>query len=318
MTLVSPARRTARSAGVLGFAPVVMRPRGDALERHGLAALFLTPGVLLFTLFVMLPMIEAAWYSFYRWDGYGTPTNYVGLRNYLTLFGNSVFHSAMWNTAVVVLVSLLLQLPLALGLAFLIAERFAGSYLFRTIFFLPYILGEVVAGLIWRFVFDGNFGLAAQVSRWLGVEQFYILADPSLALMAIMVVVIWKYFGFHMMIYIAGLQDIPRELREAAAIDGASRWQTASRVVLPMLAPSIKVSVFFAVVGALQLFDVIMPLTGGGPSNTTHTLVTFQYNFGITRMNIGFGSAVGVVLFVLCIGFTLIYRRFVLRDERHA
>jgi raffinose/stachyose/melibiose transport system permease protein len=242
----------------------------------------------------------------------------VGLRNYLTLFGNSVFHSAMWNTAAVVLVSLLIQLPLALGLAFLIAERFPGSYLFRTIFFLPYILGEVVAGLIWRFVFDGNFGLAAQVSRWLGVEQFYILADPNLALMAIMVVVIWKYFGFHMMIYIAGLQDIPRELREAAAIDGASRWQTASRVVLPMLAPSIKVSVFFAVVGALQLFDVIMPLTGGGPSNTTHTLVTFQYNFGITRMNIGFGSAVGVVLFVLCIGFTLIYRRFVLRDERHA
>ena len=274
--------------------------------------------MLLFTLFVMLPMIEAAWYSLYRWNGYGSPTDYVGLRNYATLFGNAVFHSAMWNTMLVVFVSLLVQLPLALGLALLIADRFAGSYLFRTIFFLPYILGEVVAGLIWRFVFDGNFGLAAGIAHWLGVDPPYILADPSLALIAIMVVVVWKYFGFHMMIYIAGLQDIPHEIREAAAIDGANRWHTTTRIVLPMLAPSIKVSVFFSVVGALQLFDVIMPLTGGGPSNTTHTLVTFQYNFGITRMNIGFGSAVGVVLFILCIGFTLIYRRFVLRDRQHA
>jgi raffinose/stachyose/melibiose transport system permease protein len=315
VTLAAPAARSVRAASLHDTAH---RRRNDTLERHGLAALFLTPGVLLFTIFVMLPMIEAAWYSLYRWNGYGSPTDYVGLRNYATLFGNSVFHSAMWNTMLVVFVSLLVQLPLALGLALLIADRFAGSYLFRTIFFLPYILGEVVAGLIWRFVFDGNFGLAAGIAHWLGVDPPYILADPGLALIAIMVVVVWKYFGFHMMIYIAGLQDIPHEIREAAAIDGANRWQTTTRIVLSMLAPSIKVSVFFSVVGALQLFDVIMPLTGGGPSNTTHTLVTFQYNFGITRMNIGFGSAVGVVLFILCIGFTLIYRRYVLRDRQHA
>ncbi len=313
MTLALAAERAAGSGRLARH-----RRSGDALERHGVAALLLTPGVLLFTIFVMLPMIEAAWYSLYRWNGYGTPTDYIGLRNYAILFGNSVFYSAMWNTAIVVAVSLLLQLPLALGLALLIAGRFRLSYLFRTIFFLPYILGEVVAGLIWRFVFDGNFGLAAGVARWLHTDPPYILADPGLALMAIMIVVIWKYFGFHMMIYIAGLQDIPRELREAASIDGATRWQTGMRIVLPLLAPSVKVSVFFSVVGALQLFDVIMPLTGGGPSNTTHTLVTFQYYFGITRMNIGFGSAVGVVLFVLCIGFTLLYRRFVLRDEAAA
>ena len=281
-----------------------MRPRGDALERHGLAALFLTPGVLLFTLFVMLPMIEAAWYSFYRWDGYGTPTNYVGLRNYLTLFGNSVFHSAMWNTAAVVLVSLLIQLPLALGLAFLIAERFPGSYLFRTIFFLPYILGEVVAGLIWRFVFDGNFGLAAQVSRWLGVEQFYILADPNLALMAIMVVVIWKYFGFHMMIYIAGLQDIPRELREAAAIDGASRWQRFRHVTLPMITPTIFFNLVLGIIGALQVFTSAYVATAGGPAYATWFYAVNIYYQAFQYFNMGYAAALSWLFAVLIITLT--------------
>ena len=289
--------------------------RREAVQRNGLAALLLSPAVLLFTVFVVLPMVEAAWYSFYRWNGYGTPTQYVGLRNYWVLLRNGVFSSALLNTAMVVAVSLLVQLPLALGMALLTAKRFMGVNLFRTIFFLPYILGEVVAGLIWRFVFDDSFGLSHAIAAWLQVEPPYILADPDLAIYAILAVVVWKYFGFHMMIYIAGLQDIPREMQEAAAIDGASRFQQLRHITLPMLAPSIRLSVFFAVVGALQLFDLVMPLTGGGPANATHTMVSFQFVFGITRMDIGFGSAVGVVLFVLCVGFTAAFRRVLTRRE---
>jgi len=297
--------------------PGVRRARTErkaALGRNIAAASYLTPAVLLFTMFVVLPVIEAAWYGFYRWNGYGTPTDWVGWRNYALLFRNQVFAQAAWNTALVVAVSLVVQLPFALALAFLVATRSRISTLFRTIFFLPYVLGEVAAGLIWRFVFDGNVGLLAAVFRAFDAEPPFILADADLAIYAILAVVVWKYFGFHMMIYVAGLQDIPRELREAAALDGASRWQTARHVVLPLLWPAIRISIFFAVVGALQLFDVVMPLTGGGPSNATHTLVSFQYTFGITRMNIGFGSAVGVVLFLTCVGFTLLYRRFVLTD----
>ncbi len=288
--------------------------RREALERHGLAALFLSPAVLLFTLFVVMPVVEAAWFSFYRWNGYGTPHNFVGLRNYYVLMRNGVFSTALVNTAYVVAVSLLIQLPLALGVALMTARSFRFVSVFRTIFFLPYILGEVVAGLIWRFVFDDNFGLVHAISAWLHVDPPYILANADLAIYAVLVVVVWKYFGFHMMIYIAGLQDIPREMTEAAAIDGATKLQQLRYVTIPMLAPSIRLSVFFAVVGALQLFDIVMPLTGGGPANATHTLVTFQYVFGITRMDIGFGSAVGVVLFVLCVGFTLGFRRLLMRS----
>ncbi|WP_439598222.1 carbohydrate ABC transporter permease [Falsiroseomonas sp.] len=300
-TVASPARRRDR--------------RRAALGRNLAAGGFLLPATLLFTLFVVLPVAEAAWYSFYRWNGYGVPTNWVGWRNYQQLFANTVFATAVMNTMLVVVVSLLLQLPLALWLAMLVARGGRSSTIFRTIFFLPYVLGEVAAGLIWRFIFDGNVGLIAAAARALGFEPPFLLADPDLAIYTILAVVIWKYFGFHMMIYVAGLQDIPRELREAAAIDGATRWQSFRYILLPMLWPAIRISIFFAVVGSLQLFDVVMPLTGGGPSNTTHTVVSFQYSFGITRMNIGFGSAVGVVLFLACVGFTLIYRRFVLRER---
>ncbi len=132
---------------------------------------------------------------------------------------------------------------------------------------------------------------------------------------AILVVIIWKYFGFHMMLYIAGLQGVDKSLLEAAEIDGASAWQRFRFIILPLLGPMIRLSVFFSVVGALQLFDIIVPLTGGGPFETTNTMVSFLYYFGITRMRVGFGSAVGVVLFVVCVAFASGYKRWVMRDD---
>ena len=142
-----------------------------------------------------------------------------------------------------------------------------------------------------------------------GAEAPFVLAERGLAMYAIMAVVVWKYFGFHMMLYIAGLQNIPKDLIDAARVDGATRWQMTRHVTLPLLKPTIMLSVFFAVLGSLQLFDLVMPLTGGGPSNTTHTIVTYLYTFGIVRLRIGFGSAVGVVLFFICLVFALMYRR---------
>jgi raffinose/stachyose/melibiose transport system permease protein len=128
-------------------------------------------------------------------------------------------------------------------------------------------------------------------------------------------VVVWKYFGFHMMLYIAGLQGIDRQLYEAAEIDGASAFQRFRSITIPQLAPMLKLSVFFSVIGALQLFDMVIPLTGGGPFEQTNTMVSFMYNFGITRMRVGYGSAVGVVLFIVCVTFALFYQRYMMRDE---
>ena len=289
--------------------------KGSAVGVWLAALIFLPPALLLFTVFVILPIGEAGWYSFYNWDGFNRPENFIGLKNYISLFSNSNFKIAGLNNVLIIAVSLLVQLPLALAMALLLAKRAFGAVAFRLIFFMPYILADVAAGLIFRFIFDGDYGPLSGATQALGFGPVYMLADSTWAMVAILMVIVWKYFGFHMMLFIAGLQGIDRNLYEAAEIDGAGAFQRFRFVTIPQLSPMIKLSIFFSVIGALQLFDVVMPLTGGGPFNATNTMVSYLYLFGITRMRVGFGSAVGVVLFVICVTFALGYRRLLMRDD---
>lgn len=284
-------------------------------DKLKVVVLFLPPALLLFTLFVILPMGEAIYYSFFKWNGFGRPEEFVGLKNYAFLIRHRAFNIALGNVFAIIVVSLALQLPLALSLAVMLAERIRGAYTFRLIFFLPYVLAEIAAGLIWRFVYDGDYGVIATITGWLGAQPVHLLADRELAIYGVLAVVVWKYFGFHMMIFIAGLQGISSDYYEAARIDGATRTQILRYVTLPMLAPTIRLSIFFAVLGSLQLFDMIVPLTNGGPSDSTQTLVTYLYNFGVVRMRIGFGGAIGVVLFVICVVFAFTYKRTAMRHD---
>ena len=277
--------------------------------------LFLPPALMLFTLFVALPMGEAAWYSLYSWNGYGRPTQFVGLANFERLFANPAFKTALINNGWIILVSLAVQIPLALGMAVLLSEKLRGTNTFRLIFFLPYVLAEIAAGLIWRFVYDGEYGLLTKIFSWFGASAPHLLAEPDLAMYAILAVIVWKYFGFHMVLFIAGLQQIDRNLFEAAKIDGAGPWQVFRLITLPLLKPTVKLSVFFAILGSLQFFDMVMAMTKGGPFDSTQTMVSFLYNFGVTRMQIGFGSAVGVVVFVICVAFAFGYKRFFMTDK---
>ncbi|MBN8890215.1 MAG: sugar ABC transporter permease [Rhodospirillales bacterium 70-18] len=291
------------------------RSLGQRLWSTGpVLVLFLPPALLLFTALVVVPILDAGRYSFFDWSGYGVPTRFIGWRNFDLIWRYPAFHQALLNNLLIIAVSLCIQLPMALGLASLVASRIRGAVTFRMIFFLPYILADVAAGLIWRFMYDGDYGLAAAMAHVLGLPAPYVLADPHWAMTAVLVVIVWKYFGFHMMLFIAGLQGIDPALLDAAAIDGANRLQRFRRVTLPLLTPTIRLSVFFSVIGSLQLFDLIMPLTKGGPEDSTQTLVTFLYSFGIMRMRVGFGSAVGVVLFVICVVFAFGYKRLAFRD----
>ena len=271
-------------------------------------ALMLPPALILFTLFVILPLIDAGYYSFFKWNGYGAPTDFVGLQNYAQVLHDPVFYRSLLNTLIILGISLAIQIPLALGLALLIYRKTYANTLFRLIFFLPYILAEIASGLIWSFVFDGNTGLAAGLFHSLGMEPVFVLANRDWAFVAITVVVVWKYFGFHMMIYIAALQGVPEELTEAARIEGAGRDAIARYVLIPQIKPAIVVSGFFAIVGSLQLFDVVIPLTNGGPSNSTHTIVSYLYSFGLLRFRMGYGSAVGVLLFIAAVSVAALYQ----------
>jgi len=284
--------------------------------RFATALLFLPPALTLFTFFVVLPIFEAGTYAGYKWSGYGEPTEWVGSRNFEILSGHSVFHTALLNTIKIIAVSAFIQVPLAMGLALLIYRKSWANTIFRLIFFVPFIMAEVATGLIWSFVFDGDYGIASMAAELLDTQAVYPLSDRTWAFPVVMFVLVWKYFGFHMMIFIAALQGIPEELTEAAWIDGAKPGQVAWYIKIPLLLPALGVSLFFAVLGSLQLFDLVIPLTNGGPSNTTHTIVSYLYNFGLVRLRVGFGSAVGIVLFLLCVTFALIYRSTVMREQK--
>lgn len=298
--------------------PAIPRRR-RYMDRKSLIPLliFLPPSLILFTVFVVLPMIDAATFSFFDWNGYGPITDFVGLKNYEDVLTHRNFGTAIRNSLIVVAVSLAIQLPLAMWAALALSERGVSINVLRTIFFVPFMLAEVAAGLIWKFVYDGNYGLLPIIGDTLGVDMPFILADRFWVIPAIMLVITWKYFGFHMMIFIAGLQSIPSEVVEAARLDGVKKWQIVRHIKLPMVRSAIVISVFFAITGALQLFDIIIPLTNGGPSHSSHTIVTFLYQFGILRMKLGFGGAVSVMLFIACVVVALAYRRILFRVEKN-
>ncbi|MCP8885176.1 sugar ABC transporter permease [Devosia sp. XJ19-1] len=279
--------------------------------------LFLPPSLILFTVFVVLPMVDAATFSFFDWNGYGPITDFVGFENYADVITHRNFGTAVRNSLIVVAVSLLVQLPLAMWCAIALAERSVNINILRTLFFLPFMLAEVAAGLIWKFVYDGNYGLLPAIGGAIGVEMPFVLGDKLWVIPAIMLVITWKYFGFHMMIFIAGLQSISSEVIEAARLDGVSKWQIVRHIKIPMIRSAIVISVFFAITGALQLFDLIIPLSNGGPSHSSHTIVTFLYQFGILRMKLGFGGAVSVLLFIACVIVALAYRRILFKVEQN-
>ena len=300
-------RSTGRASGALA------RPR---LSRRGVLGLFLLPALVLYALFVLFPIIQAAHFSLFKWNGLRPLTDFVGLDNYTRALADPIFQQGLLHNAIIVLLSLALQIPFAFGVALLLDRRFRGRAVFRLLFFAPYVIAEVIAGVVWRLILQPG-GLAEGVMTATGLGAWYSpwLADPDTVLWALFVIISWKYFGFHMILMLAGLQGIPRELGEAAAIDGATRRQTVRYVTLPLLGPTIRVSVFLSIIGAIQLFDLVWVTTNGGPANASNTMATYMFDWGFKRFQLGYGSAVAVIMFMICLVVALAYQRFVLRRD---
>ena len=273
-------------------------------------ALFLAPALVLYLLLVIAPVVQAMYYSGFDWNGLGALEDFVGLGNFERAFSEDVFLGALKHNGIFVLLSLVLQLPFALGLALILNARLRGRGLLRVLFFAPFVLSEVVTGVIWTLILQPR-GLADAL---VPVQQEW-LADPGIVLYTLFVVISWKYFGFHMILYLAGLQQIPRELEEAAEIDGATKLQVLRYVTLPLLGPTIRVSAFLSIIGALQLFDLIWVMTGGGPVNASNTMATYMIDWSFQRFQFGYASAVAVILLVISLLFALLYQRFVLRRD---
>jgi len=289
---------------------------GRGFAKRISVALFLLPALALYGVLVLLPIIQAAYYSLFKWNGLKPLTDFVGLANYEKALSDPVFIGAVSHNVLIIVLSLTLQIPFALGLALMLNRRFRGRAIMRLIFFAPYVISGVITGIVFQLILlpDGladrsleGAGLGAFVQGW--------LADPSIVMLTMFFIITWKYFGFHMILLLAGLQGIPRELEEAAAIDGASRWQTTRRITLPLLGPTLRVSVFLSMIGALQVFDLIWVTTRGGPVNASNTMATYMIDWGFRRTQLGYGSAAAVILFLMALAVALVYQRKVLRRD---
>jgi raffinose/stachyose/melibiose transport system permease protein len=278
--------------------------------------LFLGPALLLFVLFVGLPIAQGAWYSLFKWNGLKPLTDFIGPGNYVRALGDKIFLGAVLHNLLIVVLSLGIQIPISLGLAVFLNRRFPGRAIFRLLFFLPYVISEVIAGILFYLLAQPD-GMINSILRWGGAGSLAQdwFGDLGLVLPVLFFVVTWKYFGFHMVLLLAGLQGIPRDVEEAALIDGAGRRQAFRYVTLPLLGPTLRVSVFLSIIGSLQLFDIVWATTRGGPVHASDTMATYMIDFGFQRSQMGYGSAVSVVLFLLCLVFALLYQRFVLRRD---
>jgi raffinose/stachyose/melibiose transport system permease protein len=286
------------------------------LSKGVLIVAFVLPGMTLFSLFILLPILQSGYFSLYDWEGFGPLTDFVQFENYTRLLNHSVFQMAVGHSFTIMLLSLGIQLPLALALALMVGRgRVRGRRLFRTILFVPFVFSEIITAIIWRYVLHPDEGLLNTVVGTFGFEKFGLLADRNTVLLGIFLVITWKYFGFHMILYMAGLQSIPRDLEDAARVDGASEAETLRYVTLPLLGSTIRLSVFLSVLGSFQQFVIVWILTEGGPVNGSELIATYLFKFGIQRFNLGYGSAVAVVLFAITLLFSLGYQRIILRRD---
>jgi raffinose/stachyose/melibiose transport system permease protein len=303
-----PPARGARSLGRASARPSV-RQRLELL-------LLLGPAFILFVGFVLVPIAVAIYYSFYKWSGFGPLNHTVGFANYRRALKDTVFLHAIQHNVTIALLSLFIQLPLSISLALLLNRKIRGRGFLRLVVFAPYVLSEAVTAVMWLMLLQpGGFidqifkdvGLGSLVTTW--------LANTHVVLYTLFIVVTWKYIGFGIVLLLAGLQGIPVELREAAALDGASPWQTTRQVTLPLLGPTIRIWIFLSMIGSLQLFDIVWIMTLGGPAGASTTMATYLIDKGFQSYEFGYGSAVAVILFVICFVFALLYQRFALRRD---
>ncbi|WP_233221070.1 carbohydrate ABC transporter permease [Streptomyces carminius] len=281
-------------------------------------AVLSAPAIITFLAFVIFPVALAAYYGFYQWKGYGEPTDWVGLNNYKLILTDPLFHDALGHNGLILVLSLLIQGPLAIVLALLLNQRIRGRSAIRVLIFVPYIISEVIVGTGWGLMLQSN-GAVNDLLHQIGLGSLEAdwIADPDLAIWSLMAIISWKYIGFAVILMLAGLQSIPDEIFEAAQIDGASYWQIQRRITLPLLGPTIRIWAFLSIIGSLQLFDLVYIIWGQYVSGTagTSTMAIYMLAQGRNAGNYGYGSAVAVVMFVISLIVALIYQRFVLRRD---
>jgi len=280
--------------------------------------IFTLPVLICIAVAFYIPFAMTIRYSMTKWNGISKNPVFVGLDNFKQIFtGDSNFTDSAWFTIKYAVLYIILVNVLAILLAVILDMKLRTTSWLRAAFFVPYILSLVIVGFIWKFIFMQGFSSLGESTGW-AIFDLSWLGTPGLAFISILAVSIWQSIGFYLVIYIAGLQSVPEDLKEAATVDGAGPFRKFFSITLPLLAPSITISVFMALTNSIKVFDVILSLTGGGPGGTTYSIAYDIYRDTFQNNLYGYGTAKALILFVAVLFVTVIQLTYFKRKEVEA
>lgn len=280
-----------------------MKNLGRTIRRETWYILFLVPGVLLFAFAVIAPFVAGVRYSFTNWDGVSRKLSYIGLDNYVNAFQDADLWTVLGNTFKYAIILTILVNVVAILLALLLDSYLPMRNLFRTVFFLPGVISVVLAGFIWSYNYSQGF---PKLLSSFGLDVTSPLGNPDQALIGLIIIAVWQGVGTPMIIYIAGLQNIPVELTESARIDGAGPFRVFRSVTLPLLGPSVTINMLLVLTGSLKVFDLVYVTTNGGPGFATEVISTFIYKNAFSSFKAGYGMALSMIFFVILVVVTVV------------
>lgn len=280
--------------------------------------LFLAPGIAMFLLYVIFPIIQSIWISFFKWDGIGAKT-WVGLGNYHRLFNDDSFYTSLSNN-LIWLILYLLAIPAGLAVALFLNQTVTGIRFYKSLFFFPFVISQVVVGLIFSWFYAPNFGFMPQILKFLTGTEIAILADDRWATYGVIAAGLWPQTAYCMILYLTGLNNISSEQVEAARMDNAKGWSMLWHIIIPQLRPATFIALVVTVIGALRSFDLISVMTVGGPYGSTRVLSYFMYEQALSEYGtaFGYGAAIAVVLFAIMLVFISFFIVRMLGQERNS
>jgi len=270
------------------------------------ALLFLSPTLLVFSVFIVFPVLFSFYLSFHKWNMFSSDQTFVGLENYSRILHTPEFWDVLKNTLYYTVGTIPLNIVASLAVAIWLNNNIKGKKLLRTAFFAPVVMSSVAAAVIWRWVYEPNFGLLNYLLGLVGIPAVNWLNDPTAAMFALIMMGTWKTFGVNMVLFSAGLQGIPTHYYEAAEIDGAGRWHRFWHITVPLLSPTTFFILIMSVISSFQVFDTVYVLTSGGPLGSTKVLVFYLYENAFKFFEMGYASAVAYVMFAFIFGLTLL------------
>jgi len=271
--------------------------------------IFTLPAVIIYTVFMIAPILFSSYYSLNDWNGIG-PMKFVGFKNFLKIFRTPDFYTVNTNTIILVLFSLLITVPVSAIIAYLIYRTKRGFKFYRFVVFIPVIVSSIIIGLIFRILFNADFGPIKQLLEKLNIPTRAWLSDPNTVLYAVIIPQLWQNIGYYTIIFLAGMQSVPRDIVESAVIDGANSVQIFTRIILPLMAEILQIIIILVVTGALKSFGFSWSMTNGGPGVKSAYLAVYMYTKAFIESNFGSSSAVSIVILVYALVFTFLFKKF--------